>query len=54
VDGTETGYWDNEQKAWVVDEDYDRAIEQALRIAKQEGAPDLITVPVPAAQESRS
>ncbi|HLF11449.1 MAG TPA: DUF3450 domain-containing protein [Gammaproteobacteria bacterium] len=54
VDGQETGYWDNAQKAWVVDEDYDRVIEQALRIAKQEGAPDLIVVPVPAAQEGRS
>jgi hypothetical protein len=54
VDGAETGYWDDDQKAWIVDEDYDRAIERALRIAKEEEAPDLISVPVPAAQEARS
>lgn len=50
----ETGYWDNEQKTWVVDDDYDSSIERALRIAKEEEAPDLITPPVPAPQESRS
>lgn len=54
VAGDETGYWDKDQKAWVVDDDYDRVIERALRIAKEEEAPDLITVPIPAAQEGRS
>ena len=54
VDGDETGYWDNQQKMWVADPDYARAIEEALSIAKQEGAPDLITVPVPAPQGGRS
>lgn len=54
LDGVETGYWDNQQKAWVADASYARAIEQALRIAKQEEAPDLITVPVPAPQGGRS
>lgn len=54
LDGTETGYWDNQQKAWVADASYARAIEQALRIANQEEAPDLITVPVPAPQGGRS
>lgn len=54
VDGLEVGYWDNEQKAWVAAPEYSRAIERALKIAKQEGAPDLITVPVPAAQGERS
>ena len=54
LDGTETGYWDHQQKTWVSDDDYDSVIEHALRIATEEEAPDLITVPVPAAQESRS
>lgn len=54
VDGEEVGYWDNQQKMWVAAPEYSRAIERALKIAKQEGAPDLITVPVPAAQEQRS
>jgi len=54
VDGKESGYWDNQQKMWVPDPDHARSIEEALRIAKQEGAPDLITVPVPAPQGGRS
>lgn len=54
AEGDETGYWDKDQNAWVVDDDYDRVIERALRIAKEEEAPDLITVPIPAAQEGRS
>jgi Protein of unknown function (DUF3450) len=54
VDGEETGYWDNQQKTWVVDDDYDRAIEEALGIASEEVAPDIIAVPVPAPQEVRS
>jgi hypothetical protein len=54
ADGTENGYWDSEQRAWVVDNAFSRAIEQALRIAKEEEAADLITVPVPAARGSRS
>jgi len=54
TDGSEYGYWDNEQKTWVADPGRARQIEQALRIAKEETAPDLITVPVPAAQGGRS
>jgi hypothetical protein len=54
VDGDETGYWDNQQRTWVIDDDYDRAIEDALGIAKEEVAPDLLTVPVPAPAGVRS
>jgi len=54
VDGAEAGYWDNQQRTWVPDEDSASAIEEALAIAKEEKAADLITVPVPAAQGERS
>jgi seryl-tRNA synthetase len=54
IEGGETGYWDNERKAWVPDPDAAAAIEEALSIAKEEKAPDLITVPVPAPQGGRS
>jgi hypothetical protein len=54
ADGSESGYWDHEQKAWVADNRYAAAILTALRIAREEVAPDLITVPVPAAQEVSS
>lgn len=54
ADGEEAGYWDNQKKAWVPDPDAARRIQQALRIAKEEIAADLITVPVPAPQGAGS
>ena len=54
LDGTETGYWDNGQKQWVPDNSYAEAVEEALRVARRDGAPELLTVPVPAPQEVRS
>ncbi|HEX7035902.1 MAG TPA: DUF3450 domain-containing protein [Pseudomonadales bacterium] len=54
LDGSETGYWDAEQKTWVVDDSYADAVEQALAVANEEGAPELLTVPVPAPQEITS
>lgn len=54
VEGEETGYWDNERKEWVPDPDSRDYIEEALSIAKEERAPDLIMVPVPAPQGGRS
>jgi hypothetical protein len=54
LDGEETGYWDVNQKTWVVDLSYREAVEEAIRVARRDGAPDLLTVPVPAPQEVRS
>jgi hypothetical protein len=54
LDGEETGYWDATQKMWVVDPSYAEAVEEAIRVARDDGAPDLLTVPVPAPQEVRS
>lgn len=50
TDGAESGYWDNQQKSWVADPGSASKIEEALRIAREEIAADLITVPVPAPQ----
>jgi predicted 3-demethylubiquinone-9 3-methyltransferase (glyoxalase superfamily) len=50
ADGEESGYWDNQQKSWVPDPASSSKIEEALRIAKEEIAADLITIPVPAPQ----
>jgi hypothetical protein len=47
-DGSEAGYWDRDQRAWVAAPEYIERVEEALRIARQEGAPDLLVVPVPA------
>jgi hypothetical protein len=54
ADGMESGYWDQQQKTWVPDRNSARAIEQALAIAKEQKAADLIVVPVPVPQGGRS
>jgi predicted RNase H-like nuclease (RuvC/YqgF family) len=51
LDGSETGYWDAQKKAWVVDNKYAAAAEQALRVATKGGSPELLTLPVPVPQE---
>jgi len=51
ADGEEAGYWDAQQNQWVVANEYNKAIENAVLIATKELAPDLVTVPVPAPQE---
>jgi chromosome segregation ATPase len=51
LDGAETGYWDNQQKTWVVDNSYADEVEKALQVARQEVAPDLLILPVPAPEE---
>jgi predicted nuclease with TOPRIM domain len=45
-DGKETGYWDADQKKWVTSDEYASNTRQAIRIAKKEGAPDLLWIPV--------
>jgi sirohydrochlorin ferrochelatase len=54
LDGSESGYWDANQKTWVVDDSYAERIEQAISRAREDGAPELLIVPVPAPQEVRS
>ena len=54
IDGSETGYYDAAKKAWVPDPSYKQAVETAIRVAKRDGAAELLTVPVPAPQEVRS
>jgi hypothetical protein len=54
IDMGEVGYWDKDAKQIVADPDSRGGIEQALSIAKEERAPDLIIVPVPAPQGGRS
>lgn len=50
-DGSETGYWDKEKQQWqTLSSDYRNAIRNGLRIARKETAPDLLTLPVPAAE----
>lgn len=52
LDGDETGYWDNAQKAWEEDGSYDEAVTHGLKVARKQVAPDLLIVPIAAAQEA--
>lgn len=54
TDGAETAYWDANEGAWIVDRDYSRAVEEALEMAEEAVAPDLVTLPIPAARETGS
>ncbi len=54
LDGSETGYWDADDKKWVVDDDYRQAFKHGLDVAKKISAPDLLVVPVHAPQEEKS
>lgn len=51
LDGKETGYWDVNEKKWVVDSAYNDSITAGLKVAKKQAAPDFIKVPVPAPKE---
>ncbi len=47
LDGAESGAWDKRQNKFVdLDGDFDSHLRSALRIAKQQAAPELLVVPV--------
>jgi hypothetical protein len=47
LDGAESGAWSQKDKAFAdLEGDFDSELRTALRIAKQQAAPDLITIPV--------
>ena len=51
LDGEESGAWDQAQGQFVnLDGDFDSELRSALRIAKQQAAPDLLVVPVTVGQ----
>ncbi len=50
-DGSESGYWDKQSKQWqLLSDDYKHSIQQGIRIARKQTAPDLLTLPIPAAE----
>ena len=51
MDGKETGYWDADKKAWVVDNHYQHAFREGVHVAKKLGAPDILHAPIPAPKE---
>ena len=54
LDGREVGAWSQADRAWqTLDGSYRPAIRQGLRIARKQAAPDLLRLPVPAAEDVR-
>ncbi len=53
ADGQEAGYWDAQQKKWIVANKYNKVIEKAVLIATKESAPELVLLPIPAPQDER-
>jgi hypothetical protein len=51
LDGKETGYWDNAARDWKVDERYAEAVQEGLKVARKQAAPDFVGVALPAALE---
>lgn len=53
LDGESLGVWDNEAKTWQpLDAEYKSKLTMALRIAREQAAPDLIKVPLSAPQSA--
>ena len=54
LDGSEVGAWNQSDRAWQTLDSGDKpAIRQGLRIAQKQVAPDLLRLPIPAAQDAR-
>jgi hypothetical protein len=51
LDGRETGYWEADQKRWVVANEYAHGFKEGVAVAKKVRAPEMLMVPVPAPQE---
>jgi hypothetical protein len=51
LDGQESGAWDRAAGGWTELSGYHNAIQQGIRVARKQVAPDLLTLPIPAAKE---
>lgn len=53
LDGSTSGVWDNEQEQWQsLPATYNSQVQEGLRIAREQAAPDLIRLPLSAPQEA--
>jgi len=53
LDGTETGVWDQKQRAWVDASGSAAAVRLGLRMARKQTAPDLLRLPMPTAEAAQ-
>jgi len=54
LDGKETGYWDADQKQWVVANEYAHGFKEGIAVARKQVAPEMLIIPVPAPKEAKS
>lgn len=53
LDGTTSGYWDSNLQQWQqLEARYNRGVSQALRVAENLTAPQLLTLPLPTGEEA--
>lgn len=54
LDESEAGFWNRREKKWIVlDDRYRSAIQQGIRIARKQAAPDLLQLPVTAPEKAK-
>jgi len=54
LDAAETRVWGEEQKTWIdLGDDYRSPVRQGLRMARKQIAPDLLLVPIAAAEDAK-
>jgi hypothetical protein len=47
LDGQKSGYWDTSQQSWIaLESQHNQAIAEALRVARNQSAPQLLTLPM--------
>ena len=52
LDGKQSGFWDQKERKWKeLSSSYRKSIQQGLKVARKQAAPNLMTLPVPAPQE---
>jgi len=53
LDGNENGVWDQASRSWQpLDSSYRSSIREGLRVARKQAAPDMIRLPLPAAEDA--
>jgi hypothetical protein len=53
LDGSETGVWDHANQSWADSSESRTAVRKGIRIARKQTAPDLLKLPLPAAEAAR-
>ncbi|MDZ7826603.1 MAG: DUF3450 family protein [Gammaproteobacteria bacterium] len=54
TDGARSGVWNQEERRWQeLDDSYNNSIRSGIRIARQQAAVDLITLPIPGAESAQ-